>query len=86
MPIGQPLPPPIPAPTTIARCELAPGWLREQRDRFATGGTLDHEATSYDLGEYRVLWDESRAGIRQLGELAGIDALPEELRRWIAIG
>jgi len=67
-----------------ARCELALDWLREQRERFAVGDTLDHEATSYEPGDYRVLWDESRAGIRRLGELAGIDALPEELRRWIA--
>ena len=69
-----------------ARCELALGWLREQQEGFAAGGTLDYEAESYDPGEYRVLWDDSRAGIQELGELAGIDALPEELRRWIAVG
>jgi hexosaminidase len=69
-----------------ARCTLALGWLREQRERFAAGGALDHAADSYDPGEYRVLWDESRAGIQRLGELSGIDALPESLRQLLTNG
>ena len=48
-------------------------WLHEGRDPAA-----------YEPEAFAPLWEQSFAALRDLAELAGIDALPEDVRAWLA--
>jgi len=66
----------------IARYDAAIAWLGEQRAAYLAGRPVDAALTSYDIGDYAVLHDESRRKVEELVELVGIDAVPPDLRRW----
>ena len=64
-------------------CDAALAWLHEQRANYAAGGAPDREAAGYDPGSVQILWDEGRAAMRRLAELAGPEAIPEEVREYL---
>ena len=58
-------------------------WLSQQRARYASGEPIDAEAASYTPSRFALLWEQGQAELRTLADLAGIDALPENVRSWI---
>jgi hypothetical protein len=48
-------------------------------------GHIDAAYTTYDVGDYRVLWDESLHELRQLVDLVGQDAVPPEILQWLGL-
>ncbi|HEX6291215.1 MAG TPA: glycoside hydrolase family 20 zincin-like fold domain-containing protein [Herpetosiphonaceae bacterium] len=67
----------------IERFDAALRWLREQRDGYAAGRALDVGLTTYNPGEYLVLWDEGHQDLHRLVNLVGRDAVPPEILRWL---
>jgi hexosaminidase len=62
----------------LARFDAALRWLSEQRELYAAGQPLDAELTSYDPGEYLILWEQGQQDLRRLVEIVGRDAVPPE--------
>ncbi len=67
----------------LARFDAALRWLRAQHDAYAAGGTLDVALTTYDPGEYLILWDESLRDLHRLVDIVGRDAVPPDILRWL---
>ena len=63
------------------RYAAALAWLAEQRRRYAAGEAVDTAASSYDVGDDRVLWEEGRAQLVHLADLVGPDNLAPDIRR-----
>lgn len=62
------------------RYEAAIAWLREQRDRYASGQPVDAILASYAPGPYYPLWEEGLQKLLELVRLAGPESLPAQLR------
>lgn len=69
----------------LARFDAALGWLGKQRAAYATTGHIEATYSTYDVGEYRVLWDENLHELRQLVALVGRDAVPPEILQWTGL-
>lgn len=69
----------------LARFDAALDWLRHQRDVYAAGGAIDAALTTYDPGEYLVLWDAGMRDLQRLVDLVGRDAVPPEILRWLGL-
>ena len=69
----------------MTRFDVALDWLHEQRDVYMDTGQIDAAYTTYDAGDYRVLWDESLHELRQLVDLVGPAAVPPEILQWLGL-
>ena len=49
-----------------ARYRAAITWLEQQRRALLQGQPVDAELTTYDAGDYAVLWQETERLLRQL--------------------
>ena len=65
------------------RDEFELRWLHQAR-RSEIDLTLRHFDALVDGSQSQgILWEEGRAQLRKLAELAGVDALPPDVRSWI---
>jgi hexosaminidase len=62
------------------RYQAAIAWLREQRQRYASGQPVDATLATYSPGPYHPLWEEGVQKLLELVRLAGPDSLPAQLR------
>jgi hypothetical protein len=69
----------------IARFDVAIAWLRRQRESYAATGAVDAQFTTYDTGDYLVLWDHALRDLHHLVEVIGRDAAPPEILRWLGL-
>ncbi len=53
-------------------------WLREQRSLAAAV-----DVATYSPKSTAILWEQGQAELRQLAQLAGAEALPENIRAWV---
>lgn len=63
-----------------ARYDAAIAWLEEQRQSYAHGGKVDANLTTYDVGGYGTIIEESVRNTQNLIDIVGFDALPPDLR------
>ncbi len=67
------------------RWTAALGWLGEQQQRRLAGQAVDAELSSYDTGEYAVLWEQGARDLRNLVDSVGRDAVPPEILGWLGM-
>jgi hypothetical protein len=67
----------------LARYDAALDWLGEQRAAYAAGQGVDAALTTYDTGDYAVLYQARMKEIVQLAEIVGIANLPPDVRSWV---
>ncbi|MFN3337400.1 MAG: beta-N-acetylhexosaminidase, partial [Thermomicrobium sp.] len=65
------------------RYQNALNWLSGQRARYAAAEPIDAELSSYTTGDYRALWEEGLANIRELARLVGVEELPPDIRHYL---
>ncbi len=58
-------------------------WLDEQRSRYASGEPVDADVATYAPRPFALLWEQGTVELRKLAEVAGIEALPEDIRGWL---
>jgi hexosaminidase len=58
-------------------------WLDEQRSRYASGEPVDADVATYTPRQFALLWEQGFVELRKLADLAGINALPENIRGWL---
>lgn len=68
----------------LARYAPAVAWLTAQRDAATAGSPIDSTLASYDTNAYAVLYQESIADIRSLGDIVGRENLPPDIQSWLA--
>jgi hexosaminidase len=59
--------------------DAALAWLDEQRARYAAGQAVDADVATYTPSPVPLLWQQGSQQLRTLADLAGIDALPDEV-------
>jgi len=67
------------------RWTAALAWLREQHRRLVAGEAVDRELSSYDTGEYAVLWEQGGNDLRRLVGLVGRDKVPAQMLEWLGM-
>jgi len=68
----------------IARYDAALAWLEGQRAAYAAGTGVDSDLTTYDHGDYAVLYQESIHNVRHLIDIIGSGALPPDIQAWFS--
>ncbi|MGH2535568.1 MAG: beta-N-acetylhexosaminidase [Thermomicrobiales bacterium] len=68
----------------LERYDEAIAWLEGQLDAVAAGLPVDAALETYDRGDYAVLWQASLRNIQRLAEIIGEEALPPDIRGWLA--
>jgi hypothetical protein len=61
-------------------------WLTQQRTHYVGGQAVDAELSSYTPRPFAPLWEKGMAELHKLADLAGIEALPPEVRAWLTSG
>ena len=59
-------------------------WLHQQRSGFASGQAVDAEMTTYTSRPFAIIWEQGELELRHLAELIGTEALPPDVRAWLA--
>jgi len=67
----------------VAQFERALRWLREQRNRFASGNEVDAQLATYDTGGYAVLHEAVYYWIKELEAIIGYEALPADIKDYL---
>jgi hypothetical protein len=63
--------------------DRAGAWLTTQQTRSASGEPVDSELSSYQAESVAFLWEQGLNELRRLAEVAGDEALPENVRAWL---